>query len=326
MTGRMRDRSSVSARRGTPEVGSPLTAAILLGRGKAPHSALWQEAPALLRCSVRMMGKQDEPLRSLVSCNLSPAAPSTSTKQGAEPRESMEVGPRSSSSTTAKSALLADAEVVERVCGGETALFEVLMRRYNQRVYRCVRSILRNEVEVEDVMQEVYLAAFCHLGDFEGRSGVATWLTRIAVNEALSRLRTRGRFVGSDPDEEGEDAMWLSPSAARDPEERAITQGLGRALELAVDGLPTSYRTVFVLREVEGLTTLETAQALGLSEPVVKTRLHSAKAQLRERLYARTQQSVGALLPFGAARCDRLVSTVLGRLPNVPEPTRDPCM
>jgi len=238
----------------------------------------------------------------------------------------MEAAPRSSVSTASKSALLADAQVVERVCGGETALFEVLMRRYNQRIYRCVRSILHDEAEVEDVMQEVYLAAFCHLADFEGRSGVATWLTRIAVNQALSRLRTRGRFLGSDPDEEGEDAMSLSPSAARDPEQRAITHELRRALEMAVDALPASYRTVFVLREVEGLSTFETAEALGLSEPVVKTRLHRAKAQLREQLYARTQQSVGALFPFGASRCDRVVAAVLARLPTLPEPTHGPCM
>ncbi|HTF35819.1 MAG TPA: RNA polymerase sigma factor [Myxococcota bacterium] len=230
----------------------------------------------------------------------------------------MEPSLRSSGATATESALLSDAEVVERVCAGETPLFEVLMRRYNQRIYRCVRSILRDEAEVEDVMQQAYLAAFGHLGEFEGRSSVAIWLTRIAVNEALSRQRTRGRFIVSGPDQDGEDAMSLWPSAAPDPEQRAIAHELGQVIETAVDALPTSYRTVFVLREVEGLSTVETAEALGVAEPVVKTRLHRAKAQLREQLYALTQRLAGEVFPFGGTRCDRVVAAVLARLPRLP--------
>jgi RNA polymerase sigma-70 factor, ECF subfamily len=235
----------------------------------------------------------------------------------------MEADPRFSSATTTESTLLSDAAVVERVCVGETALFEVLMRRHNQRIYRCVRSILRNEAEVEDVMQQAYLAAFRHLAEFKGRSSVATWLTRIAVNAALSRLRLQGRFTAPAPDEEGEDAMSLWPSAAPDPEQHAIAHELGQLLETAVDALPACYRTVFVLREVEGLSTVETAETLGLTEPVVKTRLHRAKAQLREQLYARTQRVAGALFPFGGTRCNRVVAAVLARLPRVPDLMED---
>ena len=235
----------------------------------------------------------------------------------------MEAGPRFSGAAATQSELLSDAEVVERVCVGETALFEVLMRRYNQRIYRCVRSILRNEAEVEDVMQQAYLAAFRHLAEFKGRSSVATWLTRIAVNAALSRVRLRGPVIAPAHEGEGEDPMSLSPSAAPDPEQRAIAHELGQLLETAVDALPASYRTVFVLREVEGLSTVETAEALSLTEPVVKTRLHRAKAQLRDQLYAQTERVSGALFPFGGARCDRVVSEVLARLPRVPDQTKD---
>ena len=202
----------------------------------------------------------------------------------------MKAGPRSYAAIAPESALLSDAEVVERVRDGQIALFEMLMRRHNRRVYRCVRSILRDESEIEDVMQQAYLAAFHHLAEFEGRSSVATWLTRIAMNAALSRLRTRSRFTVPSSDEEGGDAMSLWPSTAPDPEQQAIAHELGQVLETAVDALPRSYRTIFVLREVEGLNTLETAELLGLSEPVVKTRLHRAKAQLREQLYARSQR------------------------------------
>jgi len=220
--------------------------------------------------------------------------------------------------STPGNAPLSDAEVVERVCAGETALFEVLMRRYNQRIYRCVRSILHDEAESEDVMQQAYLAGFRHLAEFRGSSSVATWLTRIAVNAALSRLRLQGRLSSFESTHEAEDAMSLLPSAAPDPEQHAIARELRHVLETAVDALPASYRTVFVLREVEGLSTLETAETLGLSEPVVKARLHRAKARLREDLYARTQQAATALFPFGATRCDRLVSFVLARLADVP--------
>lgn len=234
----------------------------------------------------------------------------------------MEAGLRSSVAAPSGSALLSDEALVERVRVGETALFEVLMRRYNQRIYRCVRSILRDEAEVEDVMQQTYLAAFHHLGEFKGRSSVATWLNRIAVNTALSRLRLQARFTTPAP-EEGEDAMSLWATAAPNPEEQAIAHELGQLLEMAVDALPTSHRTVFVLREVEGLSTFETAETLNVTEPVVKTRLHRAKALLREQLYTRTQRASGTLFPFAGTRCDRVVAAVLRQLPRILERTED---
>jgi RNA polymerase sigma-70 factor (ECF subfamily) len=204
-----------------------------------------------------------------------------------------------------------DEDVVARVRGGEVALFEVLMRRHNRRLYRAARAILRDASEAEDVMQQAYLNAFLHLGQFEGRARFSTWLTRIAVHEALARRRRRAvedQAMSSDRD--------LRHAAARrpDPEHQAHAEELRRLLEAAVDALPVRYRCVFVLREVEGLGTAEVAECLGVSEDVVRTRLHRAKHRLRDGLY----QSVGAAGPeafeFHLTRCDCVVAGVFERL------------
>src|SRR5436190_15177583 len=158
---------------------------------------------------------------------------------------------------------LLDEEVVARVLAGETALFEVLMRRHNQRLFRTARAIVQNDTEAEDVMQETYARAFSQLRQFQGRSQWSTWVTRIAVNEALGRLRRQGRFVNTDVTEM-EEARMDEPtrgdrSSAAGPEEQVAARELNGFLERAVDALPDTYRTVFVLREVEELSTAETA-------------------------------------------------------------------
>jgi RNA polymerase sigma-70 factor (ECF subfamily) len=203
---------------------------------------------------------------------------------------------------------VSDEEVVDRVRGGETALFEVLMRRYNQRLYRAARAILRDDAEAEDVLQQTYLNAYAHLGQFAHRASFATWLTRIAVHEALARRRRRAAFgevesMLNDPDGEG------MPSPIPDPEQEALSGELRSLLEKSIDALPTTYRAVFVLREVEELTTAETAECVGLSEDVVKTRLHRARAMLRKAIDGRVGRLDG-LFPFGAERCDRVVARV----------------
>src|SRR5512138_188631 len=140
-----------------------------------------------------------------------------------------------------------DSEIVRRVRAGETALFEVLMRRHNPRVYRAIRSILRDESEVEDAMQQTYLRAYAALDEFEGAAAFSTWLTRIAINEGLGRLRKRSRLtVVDDPEEEAEDTV---SAPAETPEDRAATQEAMRLVQKAVDHLPAQYRTVFMLRE-----------------------------------------------------------------------------
>src|SRR5215475_12138633 len=159
-----------------------------------------------------------------------------------------------------------DEEIVRRILAGEPILFEILMRRHNQRVYRAIRSILREDTETEDVMQEAYVRAYQHLSQFEGRAAFSTWLTRIAVHEALARLRMRERNQQfcSDPNE-GE--ISVSPGIpALDPEQTVSKAELNRMLEEAVLGLPEQYRTVLMLRDVEEMSTSETAAALSLSE------------------------------------------------------------
>jgi RNA polymerase sigma-70 factor (ECF subfamily) len=204
-----------------------------------------------------------------------------------------------------------DEEVLARVRGGEIDAFEVVMRRYNQRVYRTVRAILRDEDETLDVMQEAYVNAFAHLGEFAGRSRFSTWLTRIAVHEAFARLRKRKRLEPLD-EMDSEDGFMTSPLLG--PENRASDGELRVLLEEAVDGLPETFRTTFVLRSVEQLSVTETAEVLGIPEDTVKTRLHRA----RERLQSVLSERVGGTLPelygFHRPRCDRVVATVLSRL------------
>jgi RNA polymerase sigma-70 factor, ECF subfamily len=211
-----------------------------------------------------------------------------------------------------QSASLPDEEVARRVLDGEPALFELLMRRNNQRVYRAVRGLLRDEAEVEDVMQQAYVSAYLHLGQFEGASKFSTWLVRIAINEALARLRKARRLVPIDGGAaHGEGAVITRRSQVRSPEDQVAARELIGLLEEAVDGLPDIYREVFMLREIEGMSTAEAAQALGLTEDGVKTRLHRAKALLQGRLASLTRGQLGAAFTFEAPRCDRVVRAVM---------------
>lgn len=208
---------------------------------------------------------------------------------------------------------LSDEVVIQRVQAGETALYEILMRRYNQRLYRVARSILRNDSEAEDVMQEAYVRAFEHLGDFAGEAKFSTWLTKIAVYEALRRLRRQGRMEGLESMQESKEHK-LAESGARDPERQAYDRELHQILERSVDLLPDVYRTVFVLRLVEGLNVAETAACLELGEETVKTRLHRARALLRRELQHRAGVVAGEIFPFHLSRCDRVVAGVFQRI------------
>jgi RNA polymerase sigma-70 factor, ECF subfamily len=207
-------------------------------------------------------------------------------------------------------ATLTDEDIVGRVCAGETPLFEVLMRRHNERIYRAARAILRDEREAEDVMQEAYVNAFTHLAQFDGRARFATWLTKIAVYEALARVRRRGRYEPFD-----ETVETLMPTVASpDPERQAFAHELGALIESAVDGLGDGYREVFMLRQVQGLSTAETAQILGVSEDVVKTRFSRARHALRRDLLDRAGAATATAFTFGQGRCDRIVAAVLQRI------------
>ena len=208
-----------------------------------------------------------------------------------------------------------DEEIVRRVLDGDVSLYELLMRRHNQRVYRAIRSILREDSESEDVMQEAYVRAYEHLGQFEGRAQFSTWLTRIAVNEALRRLAARGRMDPLDMSYDGENDTMPEPACnAFTPEMNASSAEAASLLEQAILALPQAYRTVLVLRDVEEMSTAETAEALSLTETNVKVRLHRAHGLLREQLYARAGASAAQAFGFHAVRCDRVVAAVLDRL------------
>lgn len=208
-----------------------------------------------------------------------------------------------------------DEEVVRRVLDGESALYELLMRRHNQRIYRVARAILRDDAEAEDVMQDAYVRAYQNLSSFEGRAKFVTWLTRIAVHEALTRSRKRLRFQSFDPAGESHgDPMQTIPAVIRTPEAQAYDRELAAVLEKAVLSLSEEHRLVFVLRDVEGMSTEETAHSLSLTEENVKVRLHRARAALRKQLYQAMGGTASACFSFHAVRCDRVVSNVFATL------------
>ena len=211
---------------------------------------------------------------------------------------------------------LTDEEVVCRVRMGETALYEVIMRRYNQRLYRIARAILHNDGEAEDVMQDAYVRAYEHLDQFAARAPFSTWLTRIAVHEALARLRVRNRNESLDDTEyDGELSMKMT-SKSPDPEQTASSAQIRDLLEQAVLDLPENYRTVIMLRDIEELSTAETAHALDLTEDNVKVRLHRGHGMIRTWLLERIGTHAKEAFPFMGVRCDRVVDVVLARLAN----------
>jgi RNA polymerase sigma-70 factor (ECF subfamily) len=210
-----------------------------------------------------------------------------------------------------------DEEVGERVRCGATALYEILMRRYNQRLYRVARAILRDDTEAEDVMQDSYVLGYQHLHQIEGRAPFSAWLTRITVRAALARLQSRKRVQQLDLSEDsGESAMNLADPAPS-PEQMASRGELGHLLEEAVLGLPDQYRSVVMLRDVEELSTSETADALALTEQNVKVRLHRGLAMLRGWLLERVGTKAKDAFPFMGVRCYRVVQTVLQRIASI---------
>ena len=209
---------------------------------------------------------------------------------------------------------LSDEQIVEKVLTGQTALFEVLMRRHNERVYRSARAIVKDESEAEDVMQQAYVNAYSHLRQFDGRSQFSTWLTRIAIYEALARARRRGRYINMDFEQTPGLTFVTSRASNPDPERLAFSRELGALMESAIDRLPDGAREVFILRAVEEMSTEEVAAALDVSQAVVKTRLSRARATLRRDLSAQTEAVASDTFRFLRPRCDRVVAAVLARI------------
>ena len=182
------------------------------------------------------------------------------------------------------------------------------MRRYNQRVFRAARAVLRDDAEAEDVVQDAWVRAYTHLHQFGGRASFATWLTRIAVHEAIARRRRRTLQVPIDDHAPAPVATTPQPDDAADGREVAA------AIERAIDALPPPYRTTFVLRDVQGLDTAETAACLDVPEATVKTRLHRARSLLRTQLGATLDVDADGVFAFAGHRCDRMVATVMSRI------------
>ena len=206
---------------------------------------------------------------------------------------------------------LDDASLVERAHRREGAAFWLIIKRHNQRLYRVAHAILDDDAEAEDVLQETYLRAFTHLSEFRAEARLSTWLTRIALNEALGRRRRRRPTV----DMKALEAM-AAPSSAHQlgPEQAAALVDIRRLLERAISGLPEHYRIVFVMRDVEEMSIEETALLLGLQPETVSTRLHRARKLLRQALQEQVADVFTDTLLFGGARCDRLTQAVLDRL------------
>ena len=211
-----------------------------------------------------------------------------------------------------------DAELVGRARARDEAAIRAIMQANNRRLYRIARGILRNDSEAEDVVQETYVRAFTHLQDFRGDSSLATWLARIAMNEALGRLRRAKPSV---------DFSTLAPgvleaqiiqfplsSASEDPERSMAQREIQGIVEHAIDELPDGFRLVFITRVIEGMNVEETAEILDLKPETVKTRLHRARAMLRENVEKKIGPVVMEAFPFAGKRCERLTDAVLKRL------------
>jgi RNA polymerase sigma-70 factor (ECF subfamily) len=210
---------------------------------------------------------------------------------------------------------LSDEAIVDRVRTGDSALYEILVRRHNQRLYRTIRAVLRDDRDVEDVMQQAYLDAYTHLHQFKGDAQFATWLTRIAVNRAIRSGRgSRRQLELITSDSEHDAGIDQAPATALDPERMTYGEELKTLLEALLDELPDTFRVVFVLREVEGLSTAETAESLSINEDTVKTRLHRAKRLLRDHVDRRLGPAASGVYPFHLSRCARVTAAVMERI------------
>ncbi|MGO4395136.1 RNA polymerase sigma factor [Variovorax sp. M-6] len=220
-----------------------------------------------------------------------------------------------------------DAELALRASQGDSAAFEAIMRRHNQLLFRTARSVLHNDADTEDALQDAYLKAWRALAGFRADAKLSTWLVRIVVNEALTRLRRRSARVipldasasGDEPTEE----PWMEDDIDRQPDRLAMREEMRRLIETRIDRLPDLYRTVFVLRAVEEMSVEEVSVVLDMPEATVRTRFFRARSLLREGLSRDVDLAVGDAFSFAGDRCDRIVGGVLAKLATQREIPRD---
>jgi RNA polymerase sigma-70 factor (ECF subfamily) len=211
-----------------------------------------------------------------------------------------------------------EAELVRRARERDEAAIRSIMQSNNRRLYRLARGILRNDSEAEDVVQETYVRAFTHLEDFRGDSSFATWLGRIAINEALGRLRRQRpnvEWTSLPPGTlEAQVIQFPRSATSEDPEKSMAQREIQHVVEHAIDELPEAFRIVFITRVIEGMNVDETAEILGLKPETVKTRLHRARTMLRDIVEKKIGPVVLEAFPFAGKRCERLTEAVLKRL------------
>lgn len=218
---------------------------------------------------------------------------------------------------------LPDVEVARRVAAGDEDAFRLLMRRHNQTLYRTARSILRDDAEAEDAVQEAYLLAYRAMGSFRGDAKLSTWLVRIVANEAIARSRKRSRSAkvirldgDAGPDSEAGE-LRMNEATSEQPEHGALRAETRRLIEKGIDGLPEAFRAVFVLRALEEMSVEETAAVLDIPEATVRTRFFRARGLLREALAREIDFAFEDAFAFAGARCDRIVAGVLARLKDL---------
>ena len=218
-----------------------------------------------------------------------------------------------------------DADLARAVASGNHGAMRLLMRRYNQTLFRTARAILRDDAEAEDAVQEAYMSAYRSIARYRAESKLSTWLVRIAVNESLGRLRKSRRashvisMEGDDRTEHAVAQAEMNQSSPDHPETAAMRADTRRLLESKIDGLPAAFRTVFVLRAVEEMSVDEVAAALDIPEATVRTRFFRARGLLRESLAREADLALETAFSFAGARCDRIVETVMARIAALPK-------
>lgn len=215
-------------------------------------------------------------------------------------------------------ASVGDLDLARRASAGDPQAFRTIMTTHNQALYRIARAVIRNDSEAEDVVQAAYVRAFSHLDSFRGEATLATWLSRITLNEALGRLRRKKRadkaLRAEDPGIPAQIIPFPGGTSSDDPERMMAQRQILQLVELATDNLPDVYRGVFMARVIEGRSVEDTAELLGIRPETVKTRLHRARLLVRKEL----EQQIGPVLldafPFAGRRCERLTAAVMERL------------
>jgi len=211
-----------------------------------------------------------------------------------------------------------DAELVRRALARDAGAFRAIMQKHNRRLYRIARGVLRNNTDAEDAVQDAYVSAFTHLANYRGESTLATWLSRIVMNEALGQLRRKRPAVdltAVEPMRSEAEIIQFPLSTPNDDPERTMAQRqILQLVEQATDNLPEAFRLVFVTRVIEGMSVEETSELLGIKPETVKTRLHRARQLVRDQLDKHIGPVLMEAFPFAGRRCERVTAAVMKRL------------